>query len=501
MSNPKLTENQLKQLEEEKKTRTWTMMFSGMCAAIVVAAVALAISNSGLLTKNTPAVTINGTEYSTADVSYYYANARQYEAYLGSIGMSSFDPYTKAEKQQYDEDTTWHEHLLELAVDNLTQEVALNEQARQAGHTLSEEGKADVQASLNSLETGWISAGYSNRDSYLTATFGNSMTYEKFVEILERSSMALDYGTAYGQTLDYDQTALDAYYEEHKNELDTFEVSQFLFQAQVNTTDAEGNPIEMTDEEKAAALEAAKTEAKAQAEEMMARLKAGENAEVLVEEYSDSMGYSYIGDRRLGTSVNAQYSEWVFSDERKNGDITLVEYSGGTTTYNYCVVRLDDRYLDEQNTANIRHILISAGSNPTDAEYAEAQAKAEEMLELWKTGGAGEDAFAVLASENSADTSSAANGGLLNVSNYNSYGQPFVDWSLDSSRKSGDTGLVKNDFSTTKGYHIMYYVGEDAPYWEKTAATDLRSADISAWMDGLVSACTVEKGAGLKNVG
>ena len=501
MSKPKLTENQLKQLEEDKKTRTWTMLFTGMCAAVVVAAVALAISNSGLLTRNTPAVTINGTEYSTADVSYYYTNAYQYEAYLGSMGMSALDPYTKPQKQQYDENTTWHEHLLELAVDNLTQEAALNEQAQKAGHVLSEDAKADMQASLNALETGWISAGYSNRDAYLTATFGNSMTYEKFAEILERSSMALDYGTAYGQTLEYDQAALDTYYNEHRNELDTFEVSQFLFQAQVDTVDEEGNSIEMTDEEIAAALDAAKAEAKAQAEEMMARLKAGEDAQTLTEEYADSMGYSYIGDRRLGTSVNAQYSEWVFSDERKDGDITMVEYSGGTFTYNYCVVRLDDRYLDRQNSANIRHILVSAGSNPTDEEYAEAQAKAEEMLELWKTGGADEDSFAQLASENSADTSSAANGGLLNVSNYNSYGQPFVDWSLDSSRKAGDTGLVKNDFSTTKGYHIMYYVGEDAPYWEKTAVTALRNDDISAWIEELVSSCTVEEGAGLKNVG
>lgn len=501
MSNPKLTETQRRQLEEDKKTRSMTTLFVGMCAAVVVIAVALFVSNSGLLTKNATAVTINGTEYSVADVNYYYTNVRQYESYLASMGASQYDPYTAPEKQQYDADTTWRDHLLRLAVENLTQEAALYAKAVEAGHTLSEEAKADLDASLLSLETGWISAGYSDRDSYITATFGSSMTYDKLVSILERSSMALDYGTAYGSTLEYDRAALDAYYNDHKNDLDTFEVSQFLFQARVETTDAEGNPIARTDEEQAAALEEAKAQAKAQAEEMKARLEAGEDAQALVEEYGDAISYSSIGDRRMGRNVSAQYIEWVFSDERKDGDLTLIEYAGGTTSYNYCVVRLDDRYLDNQNTADIRHILVSAGSTPTEEEYAEAQAKAEEMLELWKSGGAGEDAFSALATENSADSSSAANGGLLNVSNYHGYGQAFVDWALEPGRQSGDTGLVKNDFSSTKGYHIMYYVGEDAPYWEQYATDSLRNADLSVWMDELVSACTVEQGSGMKYVG
>ena len=33
--------------------------------------------------------------------------------------------------------------------------------------------------------------------------------------------------------------------------------------------------------------------------------------------------------------------------------------------------------------------------------------------------------------------------------------EAFQDWSLDESRKTGDTGIVETDY----GYHIMYFVG------------------------------------------
>jgi hypothetical protein len=42
-------------------------------------------------------------------------------------------------------------------------------------------------------------------------------------------------------------------------------------------------------------------------------------------------------------------------------------------------------------------------------------------------------------------------------------------WLFDSSRMSGDTGIVHTDY----GYHILYYVGEDDPLWMSIARTKL----------------------------
>ena len=47
----------------------------------------------------------------------------------------------------------------------------------------------------------------------------------------------------------------------------------------------------------------------------------------------------------------------------------------------------------------------------------------------------------------------------------------FNDWCFDPSRQPGDTGIVETDY----GYHIMYYVGTDDPYWLVQVKSDLSS--------------------------
>ena len=156
---------------------------------------------------------------------------------------------------------------------------------------------------------------------------------------------------------------------------------------------------------------------------------------------------------------------------RQAGDITLAEYDS-TSAYNYYVVRFEGRQLDESLTADVRHILVAAeqdegATEPTQEQYDAAYTKAEELLNQWKAGDATEDSFAALAEENSADASSASEGGLIsNVSINSGYVDTFTNWALDPSRQPGDTGIVQNTGSSTKGWHIMYYVSSNDPQLE-----------------------------------
>ena len=70
--------------------------------------------------------------------------------------------------------------------------------------------------------------------------------------------------------------------------------------------------------------------------------------------------------------------------------------------YNYYVVQIESRQRDEAATADIRHILVSAGSNPTEEQFAQAEEKAQSLLDSWKSGSADEESFAVMAVENTA---------------------------------------------------------------------------------------------------
>lgn len=76
------------------------------------------------------------------------------------------------------------------------------------------------------------------------------------------SSGRPDYIKSQVSAITHDDADYQTYYNENADALDTYLYSQFVFQAAVDTVDDEGNTIEMTDEEKSAALEEAKAEQK-----------------------------------------------------------------------------------------------------------------------------------------------------------------------------------------------------------------------------------------------
>lgn len=78
------------------------------------------------------------------------------------------------------------------------------------------------------------------------------------------------------------------------------------------------------------------------------------------------------------------------------------------------------------------------------------------------------------------------------------YVQTFTDWALDPSRRPGDTGIVQNTGSSTKGWHIMYYVGENDPIWEQVAAAQLRNQDLENLDAQALEGMSVSTGTGVK---
>src|SRR5699024_3329595 len=88
----------------------------------------------------------------------------------------------------------------------------------------------------------------------------------------------------------------------------------------------------------------------------------------------------------------------------------------------------------------------------SDEEKATAKKEAEKLLQEWKDGEATEESFAELAKENSDDTGSKENGGLIeDLYPGANYVENFLDWSIDPERKAGDTGVIESPY----GYHVM----------------------------------------------
>lgn len=487
-----------KRRQEEQRERRSMAVYTAVAITVVVAAVAAMFWRSGVVQRSMTALDVNGAKYTAADVQYYYNSFYDDQAqyYL-------FDTTTSVKKQVYDESTgqTWYDHLIDLSVQQLTRNTALAQQARNEGYTLSEEAQASLDATVAQLETAWIGYGvYTSRDAFIRASFGANMTYDRLVSLIELEYLASDYAQAKVEAIEHPDADYTAYYQEHADQLDTITFSQITFRCSLPATDENGDTIQRTDAEKTAELEGLKAEQKALAEEVQAKMNAGEDMEDLIEEYEDRLYSSSSGSRSTYSNLAYfSYGGWLLDGARRAGDVTVIE-DGYDTTYYYYVVRFDGRELDQEQTHDVRHLLIKAGENatinsePTQAEYDEAEKKARELLDQWKAGEATEESFAALVTEYTEDTSSADSGGLYSdITSTSSYVDSFRSWAIDPARKEGDVELVKSEY----GWHIMYYVSTNEPIWKQNAIVALQNQDYEQLADSAAQNWTITRGAGL----
>lgn len=154
-------------------------------------------------------------------------------------------------------------------------------------------------------------------------------------------------------------------------------------------------------------------------------------------------------------------------------------------------------HLCETKVVNVRHILIKpevddesakdAIKNATKKQWSDAYAKAEDILKQWKDGDATAESFGELAKENTAD-SNGDDGGLYENLVPNKMVPTFNAWCFDSSRKAGDTAIVKTEY----GYHIMYFESTgNMPTWKYTAQQALATDDSDTTQKELEASYTI----------
>ena len=171
---------------------------------------------------------------------------------------------------------------------------------------------------------------------------------------------------------------------------------------------------------------------------------------------------------------------------------------------NYYVALFHSIGRQEYNTVNVRHILIRVDSSSLDSKSdtykadleklkSEKKAEAEKIYQEWKDGAATEDSFAALADKYSADS---PEGGLYKQVYKGQMVTAFNDWCFDSARKAGDTDIVE----TSYGYHIMYFIGQDLPYWQVRVTNTMKNNAFNEWTKSLQQDYTVTEGSGMKYV-
>lgn len=530
-SEKKMTKYDLKmqrRQEEERKAKKEKKIIKTGCILAVVICVCIAAWKfyDNYQEKHGPYITVGSHEIQKAEFDYYYYSslnsfASTYGSYLSYFGLDTSKPL---DQQQYSDTMTWDDYFQQQAVNQLKNVYALTDEANEKGFEY--DASSDYDDMVTSIKSYAQQQGVSE-DEYCKSVFGSDATLEGIKPYVEMSGLASAYYNDVKDDIEVTDDEINTYYDENKDNYDSVDYRVCKIEADMPEeeteseteaqTETESETMSAEESEAAAKAEeeakkAAMAAAKAKADEMLSKIKDEASFEKVYDKYaSDTTVDSLNTDKKKSSISPTDVANWLFDADRQAGDTTVIE---DTANNAYYVVYFKDRYLDHTKTVDVRQILISADTSSSDAaetdetettaagetetaetESAEAQEqakedakaaakiKAEQILDDWKNGDATEDSFAELAKTYSDDTGSNTNGGLYEAVKEGQMVTNFNDWCFDASRKAGDTGIVESDY----GYHIIYFIGDDAEEWHVSIKDTITSNKLNDYMSNLTA--------------
>lgn len=363
-----------------------------------------------------PYVSIGDHQLTQLEYEYYYNTSvsnyiSSYSYFLSYMGLDTEKPL---DEQQYSETMTWKDYFEQTTCEQLRQEYALIDDAKANGF------EYDTTEDYNNyITTAKETAKNANQTlaQYFKASFGDYATVSNVKPFMEQSY----YASAYYDKLLEDNTPDDAtvaaYYEAHKADYDKVSYYSFAFDPSVyasdtalpdatevtgsdentpgstteaadtttdansssedadstteatsssedadSTTETADNTTDATDNATATNEE---TPAYILANEMLERLKDGEDFETLCAEFAtddtksnyESTDSEYsLTENVTCSSANADFSAWLSDESRKEGDMTVIQSESTGVCY---VLKFVSRTYDDTCLDSISSTLSS----------------------------------------------------------------------------------------------------------------------------------------------
>lgn len=200
--------------------------------------------------------------------------------------------------------------------------------------------------------------------------------------------------------------------------------------------------------------------------------------------YADSLISQYkLQYEQYGMDFASALASAGYADEAAFKEVLVADYKKNEVTKKYLKEEITDKdiqkYYDEKisEELNVKHILVipDVKDGATDDEKSEAETVAyNKALDLIKKLDDGAD-FEQLAKDNSDDTASAANGGVINNVTKEGYVTEFYNAAYALEEGKYTSTPVKSEY----GYHIIYLVSKN----EKASLDELRDTIVDSIVD------------------
>lgn len=374
------------------------------------------------------AVTMGDHELTNSELQLYY--------WLAAYNEEDLDSTVSLTEQVYDEETgkTWHEYCIEQAVDAWKEVTLMSDAAGKAGFEMP----AEYQEYLDSMEEEleyyveiyvyYYGYDLEDVDDLIQSMYGPGCTYEDYYNYCYNYYYGGLYWSEVADSIEVSDAEINAYFEANEESLAN-DYSLSITKDFGNMIDARNiliGVVTTTDDENA-----------------------------IVEDWDATL-----------QAAQAVYDLYLAGDQTEESFLALVEDYSEDENTNTIGGLYTDLYKGSMAEVDVRHILITPEGGTlnddgytytyTDEEWDAAYTEAEAILNEWLGGDMTEESFAELANANSAD-SDGTDGGLYTDVYMGQMVANFEDWCFDSSRQTGDYGIVQTEY----GYHIMYFVRAD----------------------------------------
>ena len=271
-------------------------------------------SSTGTSKKNNPDDVVAeymGSQLTNTNLNYYYYDV--YETFINMYGDQTEAVLTYV----LEEGETVQDFIVECAINEWANTVALNNKASQENYTVDADVQSEIDSILLTINEAALSSGYTSGDAFIKSLYGSFSTTDSYVEHYKESTYAYMFKMEYFNEKYYD-------YMDDLDGLDTYNYSvrHILFMPEDDTKDAD--------------WAAAEQEAnKIYQEWLDGEATEDSFAALAIEHSADTGSASYGGlyeDIYDGYMVE-EFNDWCLDSSRQPGDHAIVK-----TEYGYHIM-------------------------------------------------------------------------------------------------------------------------------------------------------------------
>ena len=255
-------------------------------------------------------------------LNYYYWS--EYFYLVGSAGEylpEDLDPAQPLDQQQYDEDRTWQDYLLDQTMITIRDTMSMVFAAEEAGFTMGDTYAASMETVVEGLAADAESQGYDDVTAYLQASYGADATEESFRAYLADTYLAAAYTDALYNRPQFTEEEIAEYCTLHEADYARLDENGGETQLQ-NAYILLCKPAEHTDE--------AWDEAETSARTLYATWQAESGTEADFATLADSHSATPGLRQDLAPSdCSGELADWLFDPERAPGDTAVLRSDEG----------------------------------------------------------------------------------------------------------------------------------------------------------------------------